>query len=292
MSDTKKCPFCAEDIKAEAIKCRYCGERLEALPQIKQPSQPSCGEIKHSSRSDVSRCSDGPSQAGDVNTPSKTLFGPRPLGELNPKTELGSAKKWTFTRIVKYGCLGYLVAVIVVAIAGPEKVDKLTSGSPPAVTPVSTPAPKSKLAIELEKKAEERNKKMEAEKKIRDEKERKEREKFAEEAAKRIAEEAARPDLKVLTFEWREEYGYLVMEGEVKNTSSGPLENVQAIGIFSEEDGTFVKSDDALIEYNPILPGQTSPFKIMTTNNPAIQKARPEFKTMFGGALDVEYVKR
>ena len=37
--DTKKCPVCAETIKLEAIKCRFCGEQFDPTEVARQVSE-------------------------------------------------------------------------------------------------------------------------------------------------------------------------------------------------------------------------------------------------------------
>lgn len=83
----------------------------------------------------------------------------------------------------------------------------------------------------------------------------------------------------------RAELGYAILEGQVKNISSQSLQNVTAVASFYDANGGFITTSDALIDYNPILPGQTSPFKVMKTENPAMNKANVEFKYLTGGSI-------
>lgn len=93
------------------------------------------------------------------------------------------------------------------------------------------------------------------------------------------------PDLLLIGYTFEIDHGYAILEGQVKNVSDHALKNVEAVGTFYDSGGNFITSSDALIAYNPILPGQTSPFKVMETENPAMKKAGVEFKALMGGTI-------
>lgn len=94
------------------------------------------------------------------------------------------------------------------------------------------------------------------------------------------------PVLELQSWHWGESYSYAIAEGTVKNISGDSLKNVTAVIQFYDKDGTFITSAEALIDYNPILPNQISPFKAMATYNPAMKKAGVEFKNLLGGTLE------
>ncbi len=91
--------------------------------------------------------------------------------------------------------------------------------------------------------------------------------------------------LEIVNSSWSNNYGYSTYEGQVKNISNFKLKNVQAVVTWYDKNGDMITSDSSLIKYNPILPGQTSPFKVMETYNPAMQKAGVEFSHLMGGTI-------
>lgn len=79
---------------------------------------------------------------------------------------------------------------------------------------------------------------------------------------------------------------YVTLEGQVRNISPQSLRSVEAVVIYYTADGTFLTSNSSLIEYRPLLPGQTSPFKVISPYNPAMSTASVEFKELLGGKIE------
>ncbi|MER8546469.1 FxLYD domain-containing protein [Mesorhizobium sp. M1169] len=104
-------------------------------------------------------------------------------------------------------------------------------------------------------------------------------------AAKEAARIASLPKLKVESWQCTNEYGFAKVTGEVTNRSSEPIESLMVIGIFRTSNDEFVKSAEAMVDYQPLMPGQTSPFPAMTTDNPIMRNCNVAFKTMFGGLV-------
>ncbi|MGE0362770.1 MAG: FxLYD domain-containing protein [Vicinamibacterales bacterium] len=93
------------------------------------------------------------------------------------------------------------------------------------------------------------------------------------------------PPLALLSSRGYESSGFHHVEGEVKNTSAASLRNVAVVVSWYTDAGQFITSDQTLIDYNPILPGQTSPFKSLVSTNPAMKRFTVGFKDLLGGSI-------
>lgn len=99
---------------------------------------------------------------------------------------------------------------------------------------------------------------------------------------------ATKYDVRLHSWHCTTEYGYHQIDGEIENISDRPLDRVMIYATFKGSDGTVIKTAAALIDYQPLMPGQTSPFKVMATANPLIRQCFVSVGTMFGGALALE----
>lgn len=82
--------------------------------------------------------------------------------------------------------------------------------------------------------------------------------------------------------------GYIEIEGMVKNISAEPIANLFAVAELYGREDRFISSDDALVEYSPLLPKQSTPFKVMVRNNPEMKTYRLQFKDAQGRMIPHE----
>lgn len=120
-----------------------------------------------------------------------------------------------------------------------------------------------------------------------------------EQAAQRRATEAARAveqaadcrrrlanvSLIIEDWNWTRSYGYAIAEGRVTNSTNSTLRNIMAVVEYETSSGQFITSDDSLLDYQDLLPGQTTPFQVYTNLNPAMSSASLSFREMFGGRV-------
>lgn len=92
--------------------------------------------------------------------------------------------------------------------------------------------------------------------------------------------------LALLSFSCETKSGFNTCTGEVKNITDKTLKNVTAVASWRDGAGALQRTDEALIDFNPILAGQTSPFTTIGTSNPALTRANVSFKELLGGKID------
>ena len=97
----------------------------------------------------------------------------------------------------------------------------------------------------------------------------------------------ARFDLELLASSGYTRGGYVVVEGELRNTSARELRFVWAVVDWYDAQGQLVKSHTMPIKRDPLPAGQTSSFQVSAVGQPDIAYYQLTFKEMRAGPLSV-----
>lgn len=91
--------------------------------------------------------------------------------------------------------------------------------------------------------------------------------------------------LELLAFNPRVENGFVIIDGQVKNISESSIQNLMIVVSFFNKKNQFVTFSESFVEYKPLMPGQTSPFRIMDSFNPEMATPVPEFREYGGNVI-------
>ncbi|MFA5551627.1 MAG: FxLYD domain-containing protein [Trueperaceae bacterium] len=88
----------------------------------------------------------------------------------------------------------------------------------------------------------------------------------------------ARVELIIENWGWsRSSSRYVTAEGRVTNNTNRTIEYARVLVEYTTSSGQFITSDWTYLELTALLPGQSSPFSVITNQNPAMSKASIRF---------------
>ncbi len=103
-----------------------------------------------------------------------------------------------------------------------------------------------------------------------------------------ISAAAPRAQLRLRSWRCYEEYGFQHIEGRVTNQTDRAFNNDLVVASFETSAGRLVKNETALVQFQPLMPGQTSPFTLVAIGNPQIDRCEIGFQIMSGPALSFD----
>ena len=93
------------------------------------------------------------------------------------------------------------------------------------------------------------------------------------------------PQIRSTQYRSEREQGYATITGIAANLTDKPIKNVEALVEFFDRDGSFVKSESALIDLPMLRAGEDSPFTVQARDMPSIRAYRVRFRELLGASI-------